>query len=83
MRQQTFEEILESFKEKMKGISEDTISDILGDYLPYAETDMVMNVEHRTRDWLEAFFNGKSIIEGKWHGNKSLPINKHHKKYDP
>jgi len=60
MRQQTFKEILEPFKEKMKKIADDTLSDIIGDYIPYAETDKVMNVEHRTREWLEAFFNGKA-----------------------
>ena len=60
MGKQTFEEILEPFKEKMKKIADDTISDIIGDYLPYAETDKVSNVEFRTRDWLEAFFNGQA-----------------------
>ena len=60
MRQQAFEEILEPFKKKMKEIADDTLSDIIGDYLPYAEIDKVMNVEHRTRDWLVAFFNGQA-----------------------
>ena len=60
MRKQSFEEILEPFKEKMKKIADDTISDIVGDYLPYAETDKVSNVEQRTRDWLIAFFNGQA-----------------------
>ena len=60
MKQQTFEEILEQFKKGMEKAAKDTISDIIGDYLPYAEVDKVMNVEHRTRDWLEAFFNGNA-----------------------
>jgi len=60
MRQQTFEEILEPFIGKMKKIADDTLSDIIGDYLPYAETDKMSNVEFRTRDWLIAFFNGQA-----------------------
>ena len=60
MRQQTFKEILEPFKEKMKKIADDTLSDIIGDYIPYAEDDKVSNVEFRTRDWLKAFFNGQA-----------------------
>ena len=60
MRKQSFEEILESFKEKMKKIADDTLSDVISDYLPYAETDNVSNVEFRTKDWLIAFFNGQA-----------------------
>ena len=60
MKQQTFEEILDTFKKHMKKVTNETIDDIIVDYLPYTETDKVMNVEHRTRDWLEAFFNGQS-----------------------
>ena len=60
MRQQTFEEILETFKKNMKRITDDTMSDIIGGYLPYAEDDKVSNVEFRTRDWLKAFFNGQA-----------------------
>ena len=60
MRKQTFGEILETFRKNMKKITDDTMSDIIVDYLPYAESDKVSNVEHRTRDWLKAFFNGQA-----------------------
>ena len=60
MKPQTMNEILRLFRKGMERTAKDAISDAIGNYIPYAEIDQVMNVEHRTRDWLEVFFNGQS-----------------------
>lgn len=53
------EQIYKEFEGKLKEVAKDAISDVICEYVPYAETDFYSNVEHRTRDWIEDFFNGK------------------------
>lgn len=52
-------EIYQVFAKDMANIAETTIGEVIAKYLPYCETDYCANVEQRTREWLENFFNGK------------------------
>lgn len=59
MKPKSLEQILENVKIEFTHMAERALSDVIGDYIPYLETDKIENVEHRTRDWLAAFFDGK------------------------
>lgn len=63
------EQIYEEFGKACAKVADDAISDMVTKYIPYAETDFYTNVEMRTRDWIEAFFDGE---KDEWIDNPML-----------
>jgi hypothetical protein len=59
----TAEDVYNRFSDRFKKIVEETMSEVITEYLPHAESDLDSNVYHRSMDYIAGEF-GESTIYG-------------------